>query len=96
MMGISVSNMEYDIDKLVGEMDFQSGQFQDIGNGLFLTNREIEVLDRYKIPYRNCHSLKEILFEIEEVLEEMDIVEEDLDLVSSTISERDYYQNTNK
>ncbi len=96
MTDIVVNNMDIDINQLVGEMDFSSGQLQDIGNGLFLTNKEIEVLNRYQIPYQNCHSLKEIIFQIEEVLNDMEIVEEDLDLVSSSISERDYYQNTNK
>ena len=33
---------------------------------------------------------------IEEVISDMDIVDDDLDYISSTISERDYYQNTNK
>ena len=61
-----------------------------------LTNREIEVLDRYKIDYKNCKNLKELLFEIEEIINDMDIVDEDLDYISYTISERDYYQNTNK
>ncbi len=87
---------EYDIDSLIGEMDFVSGQFQDVGNGIQLTNREIEVLDQYKIPYRSCHNLKEILFQIEELIEDMDIVDEELDWIASCISERDYYQNTNK
>lgn len=87
---------EYDIDSLISNMDFESNKLQDIGNGLFLTNKEVQVLEQYKIPYQNCHSLKEILFEIEEVLNDMDIVDEELDMVSSSISERDYYQNTNK
>ena len=87
---------EYDIDSLISNMDFDSGKLQDIGNGLFLTNKEVQVLEQYRIPYQNCHSLKEILYEIEEVLNDMDIVDEELDMVSSSISERDYYQNTNK
>ena len=86
---------EYDIDSLVSNIDFNSGSFQNI-NGMMLTNQEIEVLDRYKIPYQKCSNLKEVIFEIEEVLDEMDIVEDDLDYISSTIAERDYYQNTNK
>ena len=53
-----------------------------------LTNREIEVLDRYKIDYKNCKNLKELLFEIEEIINDMDIVDEDLDYISCTISER--------
>ena len=80
---------------MVGNFDFDSNKFNNI-NGLMLTNREIEVLDRYKINYKNCKSLKEIIFEIEELLNDMDIVDEDLDYISGTISERDYYQNTNK
>ena len=86
---------EYDIEGIVSKIDFNSNSFQNI-NGMMLTNHEIEVLDRYKIPYKNCNNLKEIIFEIEEVLDDMDIVDDDLDYISSTISERDYYQNTNK
>lgn len=86
---------DYDIEKLVSEIDFSANKFNDV-NGLMLTNREIAVLDRYKIKYNNCSSLKEILFEIEEILNDLDIVDEDLEEISSTISERDYYQNTNK
>ena len=86
---------EYNIDELVSGLDFESDKLNNI-NGLMLTNREIEILDRYKINYKNCKSLKEIIFEIEELLNDMDIVDEDLDYISGTISERDYYQNTNK
>ena len=86
---------EYDIDSLVSNIDFKSNELNNV-NGLLLTNREIEVLDKYKIPYKNCHDLKQVLFEIEEVINDMDIVDDDLDYISSTISERDYYQNTNK
>ena len=86
---------DYNIDELVGNFDFDSNKFNNI-NGLMLTNREIEVLDRYKINYKNCKSLKEVIFEIEDILNDMEIIDEDLDYISSTISERDYYQNTNK
>ena len=87
---------EYDIDDLVKNIDFNSGKYQEVGKGIFLTNKEIEVLKKYHIPYDTCHNLKEIIFSIEEILEDMDIVDEELELVSSSISERDYYQNTNK
>lgn len=87
---------DYDIDSLVSSIDFTSGSFKNIGNGIMLTNREIEVLDRYDINYKNCHSLKEIIFELEEVLNDSDIIDEDLEEVSASISERDYYENTNK
>ena len=68
---------EFDIDSLVGQMDFESNKFNNIN-------------------YKNCTTLKEIIFQIEDLIQDMDIVEEDLDYISGTISERDYYQNTNK
>ena len=86
---------EFDIDSLIGQIDFEANKFNNI-NGLMLTNREIEVLDRYNINYKSCTTLKEIIFQIEDLIQDMDIVEEDLDYISGTISERDYYQNTNK
>ena len=86
---------EYDIDALVGEMDFNSNSLQKIGN-LMLTNKEISILDRYAVDYKNCKSLKEVLFLLEDIINDMEIVDEDLDLVSQSIAERDYYQNTNK
>lgn len=89
-------NTEYDIDSLVSNLDFSSNSFVNVGNGLMLTNREIDILKQYKIDYTRCKSLKEVLFEIEEIIQDMDIVDEELDYISSTISERDYYQNTNK
>ncbi len=87
---------DYDIDSLVSDIDFSSNSFQDIGNGVFLTNREIDVLNKYQIPYNNCNSLKELIFMIEDELNNMGIVEEDLDSIAGSIAERDYYQNTNK
>ena len=56
-MDILVNNMEYDIDKLVSELDFTSNELQDIGHNVLLTNKEIEILNRYKINYQKCLSL---------------------------------------
>ena len=88
--------MEYDIDNIIKNMDFSSNMLNDIGNGIFLSNREIDVLNRYSIDYKSCLTLKEIIYRIESVIEECEDNIEDLDYISSTISERDYYQNTNK
>ena len=88
--------MDYDIEGLISDMDFESNKIQTVGNNLMLTNKEIEILKRYNINYLKCSSLKEILFEVEEILSDMDIVDEELDYISQSIAERDYYQNTNK
>ena len=85
--------MEYDIDSIIDDLDFKSNSINDI-NGLLLTNKEIEVLERYDIDYKNCSSLKDIIYMIEDILSEEKI--EELDLISQSISERDYYLNTNK
>ena len=85
--------MEYDIDSIIDDLDFKSNSINDM-NGLLLTNKEIEILDRYNIDYKKCISLKEVIYLIEDILEEEEI--EELDLISQSISERDYYQNTNK
>ena len=89
--------MEYDIEKLVGDLDFFSGKLVNCANGIVLTNKEIEVLDRYNIDYKSCVNLKEILMKIEELFYDEDVESfDDLDAISLSIAERDYYQNTNK
>ena len=60
-----------------------------------LTNYEIQVLDKYNIDYNSVSSLKEIIYLVEEMLNE-DSSLDDLENISLTISERDYYMNTNK
>ena len=89
--------MEYDIDKLIVEMDFNSLKMASCKNGLLLTNQEVEVLRRYDIDYESCSSLKDVLFKIEDVLS-LEVIDDAMDLenISQSIAERDYYQNTNK
>lgn len=87
--------MEYNIDELVNSLDFKSNSLKDCGNGIFLTNFEISVLNRYNIDYSKYNDLKGIIFEIEEILN-YEVSDEDLEQISKTIAERDYYQNTNK
>lgn len=87
--------MEYNIDELVNSLDFKSNSLKDCGNGIFLTNFEKSVLNRYNIDYSKYNDLKGIIFEIEEILN-YEVSDEDLEQVSKTIAERDYYQNTNK
>ncbi len=89
--------MEYNIEDIVKNMDFKSLELVNLENGLSLTNYEMEVLERNGIDYKKCASLKEILYLIEDVFNYDDVLDyEELDTVSSSIAERDYYQNTNK
>ena len=66
-----------------------------INNQIFLTNYEIDILNLYKINYNTCNNYQEILFFIEEELE-LNNDSNELEQILLSISERNYYQNTNK
>lgn len=82
------------IKDVSSNLDFTSNQLVDV-NGLLLTNKEISVLNSYDINYSNCKNLKEVIYLVEDSIEEYDSPEDLLE-ISDTLSERDYYQNTNK
>ena len=65
-----------------------------INDKLYLTNKQIEVLEKYEIDYHT--SIEELLFNLEEILNESDGDYPDLEEVSNSISEFNYYHNTNK
>jgi len=79
------------IDDYINEVS-KSLKLNDF-NGLILSNKEIEVLDRYNIDYKSCSSMKDLLFLIDE---ELDIEENsELEEISISISDRDYYMSNN-
>ena len=68
---------------------------KQIKNDIYLTSKDISVLDKYEINYLSCSNMKELLFKIETVLnnEETDF---DLEDLSIKLSEYNYYYKTNK
>ena len=56
------------------------------------------ILERYKIDYKNVVDMSELIFKVEEYIEENDSYEEidDLENLSLELSEFNYYYNTNK
>ena len=68
---------------------------KQIKNDIYLTSKDIRVLDKYEINYLSCSNMKELLFKIETVLnnEETDF---DLEDLSIKLSEYNYYYKTNK
>lgn len=84
----------FDIDKLTKEIDFNANAFKKVNDNLYLTNYQIDVLKRNEINPENYNSLKDIIYIAEEVYE--DTLDEELDLVLNELSERNYYENTNK
>ena len=61
---------------------------------LYLTDKQVKVLNKYNINYNNFNKLSELIYYIEYLLNSNDL--EDLELVSQELSEFQYYNNTNK
>ena len=87
---------EYNIDKIINDIDFEGNMLKREGN-LLLSNNEINVLERYDINYKKCMNMHELIYLIEDYLDNSyDDALEDLEDVSTSIAERNYYMNTNK
>ena len=66
-----------------------------INDNLYLSNKQINILDNYDIDYKN-KSIDELIYEVEEILNDSydDLV--DLEELSRELSEFNYYHNTKK
>ena len=84
---------EYNINELLNDIDFNKNKLVKVNEKLYLTNYQIEVLNKYEIDFKNLN-LSSIIFLGEEILEEDDY--EDLDEVIRELAERNYYENTIK
>ncbi len=83
-----------DIDKLTSELDFVSNALTKVNDKLLLTNYQIDVLKRNDINPENYTSLKDIIYLAEEAYESS--LDEELEIILDQLSERNYYENTNK
>ena len=90
-----MSNKE-EIDNIVLET-FKNNKLNKIGN-IYLSNKQINILDRYKIDYKSVVDMGELIFKVEQYIEDNDSYEEmdDLENLSLELSEFNYYYNTNK
>ena len=65
-------------------------------NNIYISEKQKEVLDKYGLNIEKYNSINELIFDIEEYLNESYVELDDLEWVSQTISEYNYYNNTNK
>ena len=65
-------------------------------NNFYITKKQIEILEKYDININNFTNIEDLLFDIEEYLNDTDIPADDLEWVSESLSEFNYYNNTNK
>lgn len=84
---------EYNLNELLNDIDFNKNKLVKVNEKLYLTNYQIEVLNKYEIDFQNLN-LSSIIFLGEEILEEDDY--DDLNEVIRELAERNYYENTNK
>lgn len=94
---MKINNEEVSIEKLVSDINPRANLMKNYGNDIYLSDAQIEVLKQYNFSYQNYSSLKSLIFDIEEYLNENygeDL--EDLENVASSLSEFNYYHNTNK
>lgn len=92
---MKIKEKEVDLNKLIDNVYDDKNMIKMRGNGIYLSDNQIEVLKRYDIDYKKYISLNSLIFEIEEILNE-EVDASDLEEVSSRLSELNYYNNTNK
>ncbi len=92
---MKINDKEIDVNEITKDIYNDKSMIKMRGNGIYLSDNQIEVLEKYNIDYTNYASLSSLIFEIEEILnEETDI--EDLEEVSQKLAEINYYNYTNK
>ena len=65
-----INNNEYDVDKLVKELDIENSFLKRRSNGLMLSNDMIDILKKNNIDYLKYNNLKELIFDINNILNE--------------------------
>lgn len=66
-------------------------------NNIYLSNKQMHILDKYKIDYKNVVDMNELIYKIEVYIEDNYFDELfDLENLSQELSEFNYYYNTNK
>lgn len=65
-------------------------------NNIYISDEQLNILKAYNINIDNYKNLNELIYDIEEYLNNSYGDLEDLEWVSQTLSEYNYYNNTNK
>lgn len=78
------------------EEDFNKRSLKRRKNGIYLSDEQINILEKYNINYLNYNNINELIFYIEDYLNNSYMELEDLESVSEALSNFNYYNNTNK
>lgn len=91
---MKIKNEDISVEELVKDLNPRANMIKDCGNGIYLSDPQIEILKQYGFSYQKYPNAKSLIFDIEEYLNEN--YEEDLENVVESLSEFNYYHNTNK
>ena len=83
------------IDSIIGDIDIENTKLNKIKNNIYLSNEQIDILNRNGIEYKKFNSMSELIFEIEDLLNN-GYDSEELEDLSVKLQEINYYNNTNK
>ena len=87
--------MNKEINNILNNIDFENNKLIKINKNLYLTNNQIDILERYNIDYETSNSLRDLMIKIEDILDYEEDIPELEDLLDK-LSERNYYEFTNK
>lgn len=92
---MKINKEELNIYELLQNVYDDKSMIKMRGNGIYLSDNQVQILKRYGIDYNKYVSLESLIFDIEQILNEETNIE-DLEEVSKRLSELNYYNNTNK
>lgn len=90
-----MKDMNKDIIDEIDREAHNSLKMNKINDNLYLSNKQIEVLNRYDIDYKSM-TIDMLMYELEEILNDSYDDLYDLEDIAKEISEFNYYHNTNK
>ena len=89
---MDLDEFSLNIDEVVGT----DKNFLKKHNNIYISDEQINILRKYDINIDKYSNLNELVYDIEECLNDSYDELDDLEWVSQTLSEYNYYNNTNK
>ena len=85
-----------DFNLNIDEVVAQESSFMKKHNNIYISDDQINILNKYDIDINKYVNVNELIYDIEDCLNDSYEVLDDLEWVSQTLSEYNYYNNTNK
>ncbi len=88
---MNINNQDINMEDLISDKYMH----KEIKKGIYLSEYQIEVLNKYDIKPEECGTINDLIMLIDLILEDEEDAD-DLEQISREISEFNYYANTNK